>query len=51
MPTMKDAASATWLSGFPTANSGQLLRGQPHSPDVNHCILHFRLEGHREPRK
>ena len=25
-------------------------RGQPHSPDVNHCVLHFRPEGHREPR-
>ena len=31
------------------ANFGQLLRGQPHSPDVNHCVIHFRLEGHREP--
>ena len=32
------------------ANFGPLSRGQPHSPDVNHCILHFRPEGHREPR-
>ena len=23
---------------------------KPHSPDANHCILHFRPEGHREPR-
>ena len=26
-----------------------LSRGQPHSPDVNHCILHFQPEGYREP--
>ena len=33
------------------ANFGPLSRGQPHSPNVNHCIfLHFRPEGHREPR-
>ena len=31
------------------ANFGPLSRGQPHSPDVNHCVLHFRPEGHREP--
>ena len=31
------------------ANFGPLSRGQPHSPDVNHCILHFHPEGHREP--
>ena len=35
--------------GCPTANFGPLPRGQPHSPDLNHCILHFRPEGHREP--
>ena len=29
---------------------GPLSRGQPHSPDVNHCVLHFRLGGHQEPR-
>ena len=28
-----------------------LSRGQPHSPNVNHCILHIRLKGHLEPRK
>ena len=38
------------LFGCPTANSGPLLRGQSHSPDVNHCVLDFRLEGHQEPR-
>ena len=38
------------LFGCPTANFGPLSRGQPHSPDVNHCVLHFRPEGHREPR-
>ena len=21
------------------------------SPDVNHCVLHFRPEGHQEPRR
>ena len=31
------------------AKFGPLSRGQPHSPDVNHCVLHFRPEGHREP--
>ena len=36
-----------WL---PTANFGPLSRGQPHSPDVNHCVLHIQPEGHREPR-
>ena len=28
---------------------GQLW-GQLHSPDVNHCVLHFRPEVHREAR-
>ena len=32
------------------ANFGPLSRGPPHSPDVNHCVLHFRPGGHREPR-
>ena len=36
------------LFGCPTANFGSLLRGQSHSPDVDHCVLHFRPEGHRE---
>ena len=35
--------------GCLTANFGPLSRGQPPSPDVNYCILHFRPEGHREP--
>ena len=26
-----------------------LSRGQPYSPDVNHCVLHFRPEGQLEP--
>ena len=26
-----------------------LLRGQPHSPNVNHYFLHIRPEVHREP--
>ena len=32
------------------ANFGPLSRGHPHPPNVNHCVLHFRPEGHREPR-
>ena len=36
------------LFGCPLANFGSLLRGQPHSPDVNLCVLHFWPEGHRE---
>ena len=31
------------------ANFGPLSRRQPHSPDVNHCVLHIQPEGHREP--
>ena len=38
------------LFGCPKAKFGLLLRGQPHSPDVNHCVLHFRPEDHWEPR-
>ena len=32
------------------ADFGLLSRGQPHSPDVNHCVIHFRPEGHGKPR-
>ena len=32
------------LFGCPATNFGPLLRGQPHSPDVNHCVLHFQPE-------
>ena len=32
------------------ANFEPLSRGQPHSPDVNHCVLHLGPKGHREPR-
>ena len=40
-----------FLFGRPTANFGSLSRGQPHSPDVNHCVfLHFQPKGHREHR-
>ena len=39
------------LFGCPTTNFGKLLRGQPHSPHVNHCVLHFQPEGHQEPHK
>ena len=38
------------LFGCPTAIFGPLLRGQPHSPNVTDCALHFRPEGHQEPR-
>ena len=31
-------------------NFEPLSRGQPHSPDVNHFVLHIRTEGHRESR-
>ena len=29
------------LIGCPMANFGPFTKGQPHSPDVNHCVLHF----------
>ena len=29
------------LFGCPMANFGPLLRGQPHSPDVNHCVFTY----------
>ena len=32
------------------ANFGPLSRVQPHSLDVNHCVLHFRPKGHWDPR-
>ena len=38
------------LFGSPMANFESLSRGQPHSPDVNHWVLHFRAEGPRESR-
>ena len=41
--------TAIWLP-HPMANFGPLSRGKPHSPDVNRCVLHFRPEGHQEPR-
>ena len=37
------------LIGCPMANFGPFTKGQPHSPDVNHCVLHFWPEGHQEP--
>ena len=27
------------LFGFPKANFGPLSKGEPHSPDVNHCVV------------
>ena len=38
--------TAVWL---PHGQLRAIIEGQPHSPDVNHCILHIRPEGHREP--
>ena len=38
------------LFGYPTPNFGSLLRGQPYSPNVNHCVFHFWPKGHRESR-
>ena len=32
------------------ANFGPLSKEEPNSPDVNHCVLHFRPGSHREPR-
>ena len=37
------------LFGCATTNFGTLSRGQPHSPHVNHCVIQFQPEGHREP--
>ena len=33
----------------PLPTLGPLLRGQPHSPYVNHCVLHIRPKDHRQP--
>ena len=33
-----------------TLHFGPLSRGQPHPPDANHCVLHFRPEGRQEPK-
>ena len=38
--------TAIWL---PLANFGTLSRRQPHSPNVNHCVLPIRPKGHQEP--
>ena len=38
------------LFGCPMANFEPLLRGKPHSHDVNHCISYFQPEGHWELR-
>ena len=47
--TMKNVfffLSAIWL---PHSQLWDFIKGQFHSPNVNHCSLHFRPEGHREP--
>ena len=31
-------------------NLGPLPSRQPHSHDVNHCVIHFRPEGRQDPR-
>ena len=38
--------SVIWL---PHRQAEPLLRRQPRSLNVNHCIFHFRPEGHQEP--
>ena len=38
------------LFDCPMVNFGPLLRGQPHSPNVNHYTL-SNLQGHQELRK
>ena len=47
---LKDTVEKKLLFGCLMTNFGPLSKRQPHSPDVNHCILHIRPEGHREPR-
>ena len=39
--------TAIWL---PPANFGPMSRGQPRSPDSNHCIWTTSTKGHQEPR-
>ena len=39
--------TAIWL---PHGQLWAIIEGQPHPPDVNHCVLHFRPEGHQDPR-
>ena len=36
-----------WL---PHGHLWAIIEGQPHPPNVNHCVLHFRPEGRQEPR-
>ena len=35
------------LFDCPMANFGPLSRGHSYSPNVNHCVLHFRPEGYQ----
>ena len=39
--------TAIWL---PNGQLWAIIEEKSHSADVNHCILHFRPKGHREPR-
>ena len=41
-----DATVFFLLLGCTTANFGLFSMGQPHLPNFNHCIIHFRHEGH-----
>ena len=40
--------TAIWLFHAMT-NFGPLSRGQPHSPGINRCVLHFWPKGHQKP--
>ena len=39
--------TAVWL---PHGQLWAIIEGQPHPPNVNRCVLHFRPEGHWKPR-
>ena len=38
------------LFGYLTANFALFFRGEPHSPNVKHCVIHSRHEGYHEFR-
>ena len=40
--------SVIWL---PHGKLWAIIEGQPHSPDVNHCVIQFQPKGHRDLRK
>ena len=49
--TVTNASIDRSYFGWPSANSAQLLREQPHSLNINHFVLQvFLPEGHQERR-